>query len=77
MTKVDWKDSQHMHQMPKDINLLLEEGDINHLNNVLLDDKNDFKFFHQLGILHPYLQVAPEGSDGAHIYLRIPRVAHQ
>ena len=63
--------------MPKDINLLLEEGDINHLNNILLDENNDFKFFHQLGILHPYLQVDPEGSDGAHIYLRIPRVAHQ
>ena len=44
MTKVDWKDSQLLRQMPKDIDLLLEEGDINHLNNVLLDDKNDFKF---------------------------------
>jgi hypothetical protein len=77
VTKVDWKDSQLLRQMPKDIDLLLEEGDINHLNNILLDDKNDFKFFHQLGILHLYLQVALEGSDGAHIYLRIPRVENQ
>ena len=48
VSKVDLKDSQLLCQMPKDIDLLLEEGDINHLNNILLDDKNDFNFFQKL-----------------------------
>ena len=63
--------------MPRDINLLLEEEDINHLNNILQDDQNNFTFFHQLGLLSAYLQVAPLGSDDAHTYRWIPQIAHQ
>ena len=37
--------------MPRDINLLLGEEDINHLIEVLQDDQNDFTFFHQIGLL--------------------------
>jgi hypothetical protein len=35
--------------MPPDIHFFLGTGDIKHLNNILQDDKNNFKFFHQLG----------------------------
>ena len=63
--------------MPQDIHFLLAEGDIKHLNDILEDDQNDFKYFHQLGLLPVYLQLALEGSDDAHKYRRIPRVAHQ
>jgi hypothetical protein len=63
--------------MPCDIHFLLGEGDIKHLNNIFEDDQNDFKYFHPLGLLPAYLQVALEGSDDAHKYRRIPRVAHQ
>jgi hypothetical protein len=49
----------------------------NRLNNILEDDQNDFKYFHQLGLLPVYLQAAQEGSDDAHKYRRIPRDAHQ
>jgi hypothetical protein len=55
----------------------LGEGDIKHLNNILQDDQNNFKYFHQLGLLPACLQVALEGSDDAHQYRRIPSVAHQ
>ena len=77
VTRVDWKNPEFPCHMPRDIHYLLGEGDIKHLNNILEDDKNGFKYFHQLGLLPPYLQVAPEGSDDAHKYRRIPRVAHQ
>ena len=63
--------------MPKDINFLLKKEDINHLDNILQDDKNNFRFFHQLGLLPAYLQVARQGNDDAHKYRRIPKIAHQ
>lgn len=77
VTRVDWKNPAFLRRMPHDIHFLFGEGDIKHLNNILQDDQNEFKFFHQLGILPAYLQVAPEGSDDAHTYRRIPRIAHQ
>jgi hypothetical protein len=77
VTKVDWKNPEFPCHMPNDIQFLLGEGDIKHLNDILEDDQNDFKYFHQLGLLPAYLQVAQEGSDDAHKYRRIPRVAHQ
>ena len=77
VTRVDWKNPEFPCRMPHDIHFLLEKGDIKHLNDILEDDKNDFKYFHQLGLLPAYLQVALEGSDDAHKYRRIPRVAHQ
>ena len=63
VTRVDWKNPMLLRQMPRDISLLLGEEDINHLNNILQDDQNDFTFFHQLGLLSAYLEVAPLGSD--------------
>ena len=77
VTRVDWKDSGFPCHMPKDINFLLKKEDINHLDNILQDDKNDFRFFHQLGLLPAYLQVARQGNDDAHKYRRIPKIAHQ
>jgi len=77
VTRVDWKHHTLLRHMPSDINLLLGEQDITHLNNILQDDQNDFTFFHQLGLLSAYLQVAPLGSDDAHTYRRIPQIAHQ
>ena len=77
VTKANWKNPAFPCHMPHDIHFLLGEGDITHLNNILEDDQNDFKYFHQLGLLPAYLQVAQEGSDDAHKYRRIPRVAHQ
>ena len=68
VTRVDWKNSTFLHRMPRDINLLLEEEDINHLNNILQDDQNDFTSFHQFGLLSAYLQVASLGSDDAHTF---------
>lgn len=77
VTRVDWRNPEFPCHMPQDIHFLLAEGDIKHLNNILQDDQNDFKYFHQLGLLPAYLQVALEGSDDTHKYRRIPRVAHQ
>jgi hypothetical protein len=77
VTRVDWKNPEFPCRMPHDIHFLLGEGDIKHLNDILEDDQNDFKYFHQLGLLPVYLQVALEGSDDAHKYRKIPRVAHQ
>ena len=77
MTRVDWKNQAFPCHMPCDIHIVVGEGDINHLNNILQDDQNDFKYFHQLGLLPAYLQVVLEESDDAHKYRRIPRVAHQ
>ncbi len=77
VTKVDWKDPSFLCLMPRDIGELLEEGDCMHLNKILQDDQNEFNFFHQLGLVAAYLQVAPEGSDDAHIYRRIPKIARQ
>jgi hypothetical protein len=74
VTRVDWKNPEFPCHMPHDIHFLLREGDITHLNNILEDDQNDFKYFHQLGLLPAFLQVALEGSDDAHKYRRIPRV---
>ena len=77
VTKVNWKDPSFLRRMPRDIHHLFGEGDCNHLNNILQDDQNEINFFHQLGLLSAYLQVAPEGSDDAHIYRRIPKIARQ
>ena len=33
-------------------------------------------FFHQLGLLPAYLQVALEGSDDAHTFRMIPKIVH-
>ena len=63
--------------LPCNIQHLFGERDCNHLNNILQDDRNEINFFHQLGLLSAYLQVAPEGSDDAHIYRRIPKIARQ
>jgi hypothetical protein len=75
--KVDWKDPGLPCQVPNDIHFLLHQQDIEHLNSILQDDDNDCRFFHQFGLLNAYLQVAPEGSDDAHKYRRIPKIAHQ
>ncbi len=72
VTRVDWKNPEFPCRMPQDIHFLLAEGDIKHLNDILEDDQNDFKYFHQLGFLPVYLQLALEGSDDAHKYKRIP-----
>lgn len=77
VTKVNWKDPSFLRCMPCDIHHLFGEEDCNHLNNILQDDRNEINFFHQLGLLSAYLQVAPEGSDDAHIYRRIPKIARQ
>jgi hypothetical protein len=77
VTRVDWKNPEFPCHMPCDIHFLVGEGDIKHLNNILEDDQNNFKYFHQLCVLLAYLQVVLEGSDDAHKYRRIPRVAHQ
>ena len=66
--RVDWKNPTFPCHMPRDVHFLLGEGDIKHLNNILEDDQNDFKYFYQLGLLSAYLQVAQEGSDDAHKY---------
>ena len=75
--RVVWKHTSFLCRMPGDIHFLFREGDINHLNNILQDDQNDLQFFYQLGILPVYLQVALEGSDDAHTYRRITRIAHR
>ena len=77
VTRVDWKNPEFPYHTPHDIHVRLGEEDITHLNNILEDNQNDFKYFHQLGLLPAYIQVALEGSDDAHKYRRIPRVAHQ
>ena len=77
VTRVDWKNPEFPCQMPSDIHFLLKKEDIKHLNNILQDDKNDFRFFHQLCLLPAYLQVALQRSDNAHKFRRIPRIGHQ
>jgi len=77
VTRVDWKNPAYPGHIPCDIHFLLGERDITHLNNILQDDQNNFKYFHQFCLLPAYLQVALEGSYDAHKYRRIPRVAHQ
>jgi hypothetical protein len=77
VTRVDWKNPGFPCQMPNDIHFLFGEADIKHLNDILQDDNNGFRFFHQLGLLTFYLQVALEGRDDVHKYRRIPRIAHQ
>ena len=77
VTKVNWKDPSFLCRMPRDIQHLFGERDCNHLNNILQDDQNEIIFIHQLGLLSAYLQGAPEGSDDAHIYRRIPKIARQ
>jgi hypothetical protein len=77
VTRLYWKNPAFPCHMPHDIHFLLGVGDTKHLNNILQDDQNNFKYFHQLGLLPAYLQVALEGSDDAHKYRRIPRVAYQ
>ena len=77
VAKVDWKNPTLLHCMPRDINLLLGEQDINHLNKILQDDQNDFTFFQQLGLLSAYIEVVPLGNDDAHTYRWIPQIAHQ
>ena len=77
MTRVDWTNPAFPWHMPHGIHFLLGEADITHLNNILQDDQNNFKYFHQFVLLPAYLQVAQEGSDDAHKHRRIPRVAHQ
>ena len=47
VTKVDWKNPEFPCHMPRDIHFLLAEGDIKHLNDILEDDQNNFKYFHQ------------------------------
>ena len=71
VTRVDWKNPALLGCMSRDINLLLGDDDINHLNNILQDD-HDFTFFHQFGLLSAYLQVATLGRDDAHTYRWIP-----
>ena len=44
VTRVDWKHHILLRHMPSDINLLLGEEDINHLNNIPQDDQNDHIF---------------------------------
>ena len=77
VTRVDWKHPAFLCHMPCDIHFLFGEGDINHLNNILQEDRNQFKFFHQLGLLPAFLQVALEGSDDAHTYKRTSKIMHQ
>jgi hypothetical protein len=60
VTRVDLKNPALPCHMPPDIHFLLGEGDIKHLKNILQDDQNDFKYFHQLGLLLAYLKVALE-----------------
>ena len=49
MMRVDWKNPGFPCHMPKDIHFFLKDEDIKHLNNILQDDKNKFRFVHQLG----------------------------
>jgi hypothetical protein len=77
ITKVDWRDSRLPREVPKDMLLIISEEDIDRLNHILKSQENQFQFFHQFGLLEPYLSVAEAGSDGAHTYRKIPSVAHQ
>ena len=77
VTRVDWTNPEFPCHMLPDIHFILGKRYIKHLNNILQDDQNNFKYFHQLGLLPACLQVTPKGSDDAHKYRRIPRVAHQ
>jgi hypothetical protein len=77
VTQVDGQNPELLRRMPRDINVLLGEEDIKHLNSILQDDQNDFTFFHQLGLLSAYLEVAPSGSDDAHTYRWLPKIARQ
>ena len=45
VTKVNWKDQSFLRRMPRDIHHLFGEGDCNHLNNILQDDRNEINFF--------------------------------
>ena len=71
MTRVDWKNPEFLCHMPRDINFLLGNRHNKYVNDILEDNQNDFKYFHRLGLLPSYLQVAQEGSDDAHKYRRI------
>jgi len=73
--RVEWKNPAFPCHMPCGIHFLMGEGDITHLN-ILYDDQNNVKYFHQLGLLPAYLQVAIERSDDDCKCRRIPRVAH-
>ena len=44
VTRVDWKNPAFLCHMPRDIDLLHEEEDFNHLKNILQDDQNNFTF---------------------------------
>ena len=59
VTRIDCKNLVLLCCMPRDINFLLEDKDINHSNDILQDDQNDFTFFYKLGLLSAYLEVAP------------------
>ena len=49
--------------------------DLKHLAFILKNKPFNIKFFHQLGLLQCYLDSAPEGSEDAHIYRRLPIVS--
>jgi hypothetical protein len=71
---VDWFDDSFPTTLPEDF-LILENHDLNHLVFILKNKLFNIKFFHQLGLLLCYLDSAPEGSEDAHIYWRLPRVS--
>ena len=70
VTRVDSKNPTLLNVCPEISTYSLER--INHLNNILQGDQNDFTFSHQLGLLSAYLEVITLGSDGAHTYRQIP-----
>ena len=71
---VDWLHESFPTYIPDDF-LILENHDLKHLGFMLKNNPFNIKFFHQLGLLQCYLDSAPEGSEDAHIYRRLPMVS--
>ena len=72
---VDWLHESFPTSVPDDF-LILENHDLKYLGFILKNNPFNIKFFHQLGLLQCYLDSAPEGSEDAHLYRRLPMVSH-
>ena len=72
---VDWLHESFLTSVPDDF-LILENHDLKHLGFILKNNPFNIKFFHQLGLLQCNFYSAPEGSEDAHVYRRMPMVSH-
>ena len=75
--EVDWQHDSFPKSIPDDFTSL-NHSDRNILNRLLKDGSNNFKLFHQLGVLFvdKYVEIADSNSHHANLYRKIPCIAY-